>query len=826
MQRLRSHISSLRLPLLLTCLLVALSGCDKKKAAPSESTHPTGSLRLHVAAPPDAGQTVAAKVSVTSGRLKITGEGMSTIDTLLAVRDGLIEGTIRGIPVGPRTVELILQDSGGNRLWDASATVTIVKDEAAEAVLRLSRFGDAPPQITSIEVTPEAAPVDSTFRFTIGIEDIHDPTDSLEVRWDFDGDGSFDDDWTFNRAWEHTYQTEGAFTAVAQVRDRSDSIGTASQPVEAFRLVAIAGAIAGQDTVSALLADDRVSLDASRSTATSGREVIYHWSQVLDMLGAKDVSVLGTFSDNHSPDASRVSFSSETEGRGLYVFVLQIEDQQTGALSNTDTLYVLVSSQAPTVSVVDPPTTVALGDPVTLLAEGSDPDGDEVLYRWRGEHVHLLSDSTSAETIFTPDEEREYRFSVVAIDADPQQSVPVEVVIQGIVPDEVLSFADLKLEAAVRETIGKPEGDILPEDVVSLTFLTATGLGISDLGGIESLSGLTTLSLHQNQISDLTVLGRLTSLRDLRLWSNQIEDISVLSSLKALDNLEVGLNRIADISVIPELESLDVLSIHNNRLTDIGPIADHPDLTRLDITRNQIEDLTPLADLVFMDGLWVSDNPLTDISPLSGLFRLRFLISDRTQLREISALSELTALDSLTLEDNLVSDLSALVTNTGLRTGDHVDLRGNPLSEDAVNTQIPALQARGVVVLFDAPAEPESAPITFADPNLEAAVREAISKPTGDILTDDVAELRDLDAKDRDIVDLAGIESLTSLEIFDVIRNRISDISALAGLTSLARLEISQNTIRDVEALLNLRSLGRLNASFNQIQDLSPLAPK
>ena len=286
-------MSILRLPLLLACLAIALSACDKKKAAPSESTHSTGSLKLHLATPPPAGPTAAAKVSVTSGRLIISGEGMSTIDTLLAVRGGLIEGTIRGIPVGQRSVELILQDAGGNRLWDASTTVTIVANETTEAILRLSRFGDTPPEITSITVTPEAALVDSPFRFTIGIEDTHDPTDSLEVRWDFDDNGSFDADCpTFDRTWEHTYQSEGSFTAVAQVRDRSDSIGTASQPVEVFRLVAIAGA-AGLDTVSASLSDDRVSLDASLSTATSGREVIYHWSQVLDIRERKMYPSLG-----------------------------------------------------------------------------------------------------------------------------------------------------------------------------------------------------------------------------------------------------------------------------------------------------------------------------------------------------------------------------------------------------------------------------------------------------------------------------------------------------------------------------------------------------
>lgn len=95
-------------------------------------------------------------------------------------------------------------------------------------------------------------------------------------------------------------------------------------------------------------------LDGSLSTGRTGGELVYHWSQVLDQQGAKDVSVIGTLSDNHSPTASRVSFS-RTEGRGLYVFTLQVEDRESGFRSDVDTLYVLVTSTPPEVSILEPP---------------------------------------------------------------------------------------------------------------------------------------------------------------------------------------------------------------------------------------------------------------------------------------------------------------------------------------------------------------------------------------------------------------------------------------------------------------------------------------
>ena len=496
--------------------------------------------------------------------------------------------------------------------------------------------------------------------------------------------------------------------------------------------------------------------------------------------------------------------------------MLRIEDKQTRALSDPDTLYVQVSSQAPTVSVIDPPTTAELGEPVTLVVEGSDPDGDELLYRWRGEHVHLLSDSTSATPTFTPEVEQEYHFSVVAIDTDPQESDPAEVVILSVVAPEGIVFADPKLEAAVREAIGIAEGAIQPEDVANLTSLTATGVGIADLSGIEQLTGLRTLIMENNQITDLAPLSSLTSLGDLRLGSNQIEDIFALGSLEALFNLQVGLNRITDISVIQDLQSLLILSIHNNRLTNIDPVEDHPALSRLDLTRNQVEDLTPLADLVSLEWLWISDNPLTDIGPLARLSRLRYLISDRTQIEEISALTELGALDSLTLEDNLIADLSSLVSNVGLNAGDSVDLRGNPLSDEAITTQIPALQERGVEVLFDKPPTSESS-IVFADPNLEAVVRDSISKPTGELRSTDVVGLTSFDAHTMDIESIEGIERLISLTWLSLWDNRISDIGVLAGFTEMQGLLLTTNQISDISPLVNLTKLAWLEiADFGE----------
>ncbi len=49
--------------------------------------------------------------------------------------------------------------------------------------------------------------------------DFEDGTDVLEVRWDWDGDGSWDVDWSTDKSAGHTYSAPGIYTLVLEVRD-------------------------------------------------------------------------------------------------------------------------------------------------------------------------------------------------------------------------------------------------------------------------------------------------------------------------------------------------------------------------------------------------------------------------------------------------------------------------------------------------------------------------------------------------------------------------------------------------------------------------------
>ena len=100
------------------------------------------------------------------------------------------------------------------------------------------------------------------------------------------------------------------------------------------------------------------------------------------------------------------------------------------------------------------------------------------------------------------------------------------------------------------------------------------------------------------------------------------------------------------------------------------------DLTRLYAPEKRITDLTGLEHATNLTELNLRDTAVSDVSPLAGL----------TQLRELH------------LEHTYVSDVSSLA---GLTQLTYLDLRDCPLSYASFHTHIPAMQAKGIGVIFD-----------------------------------------------------------------------------------------------------------------------------
>lgn len=129
-----------------------------------------------------------------------------------------------------------------------------------------------------------------------------------------------------------------------------------------------------------------------------------------------------------------------------------------------------------------------------------------------------------------------------------------------------------------------------------------------------------------------------------------------------------------------------------------------------------------------------------------------------------------------------------------------------------------------VATILLAPTGTAQTVVDFPDANLEAAVRTAIAKPTGDILDTDLqgTGFITLIATSKGISDLTGLEYATDLQDIYLIVNSISDVSPLASLTSLDYLDLTANTLTDISSLSTLTNLTgfRVNSNTN-LSDIS-----
>jgi len=104
--------------------------------------------------------------------------------------------------------------------------------------------------------------------------------------------------------------------------------------------------------------------------------------------------------------------------------------------------------------------------------------------------------------------------------------------------------------------------------------------------------------------------------------------------------------------------------------------------------------------------------------------------------------------------------------------------------------------------------------VIFADPNLEAAIREAIDIQDGPIYASDLEELTSLSASARNISDLTGLEHCIHLTQLDLSHNQIGNVVPVANLTGLAYLQLDLNEIGNIGPLVQNEGFGEADAIY------------
>ena len=290
-------------------------------------------------------------------------------------------------------------------------------------------------------------------------------------------------------------------------------------------------------------------------------------------------------------------------------------------------------------------------------------------------------------------------------------------------------------------------------ELTSLVSLNVSDAAVSDIEPLSRLTSLEWLVLSSNEVSDLSALSGMARLHTLGLTGNAITDLGALQGLTSLSWLHLNVNRISDVSGLSALAGLRLLNLRDNYVADIGPLVDRSIFVQgawLALGGNPLEETsaemhietlrswgvdvsfirrtrvgaTPIAfadptlrqavarnmawghiddpvdrwPIALMHELRINGRGVASLLGLEAALGLTFLHAASNGIANLSPLAELPDLRGLDLRDNQISDLAPLVANEDLGTGDWVSLDGNPLSEESLNTHIPALLERGVDV--------------------------------------------------------------------------------------------------------------------------------
>ena len=309
---------------------------------------------------------------------------------------------------------------------------------------------------------------------------------------------------------------------------------------------------------------------------------------------------------------------------------------------------------------------------------------------------------------------------------------------------EIVEIPDPNLRAEISRPLRKARGaPITRADMATLRVLVVYSAGLTDLTGLEFATNLTYLYLGYNRISDIAALSGLTNLTELWLHNNQISDITALSGLTNLTYLSLGGNQISDIAALSGLTNLTELYLRGNQISDLAALSGLTNLIWLNLDWNPLSATSvnthiPALETRGVAVYWTVEIPdanlraaiekslnkargaritpadmatltrieargttryskINDLTGLEFATNLTGLDLSRNQISDITALAGLTNLTWLDLRYNQISDIAALLGLTNLES---LDLWGNPLSATSKNTHIPALQARGVRVIF------------------------------------------------------------------------------------------------------------------------------
>lgn len=394
------------------------------------------------------------------------------------------------------------------------------------------------------------------------------------------------------------------------------------------------------------------------------------------------------------------------------------------------------------------------------------------------------------------------------------------------VAQDDLSIPDTDLRLCLTRSL-----DLAPDAPVSATAMGSLldlncnqykDLRITDLSGLEHLTGADALHLGAGDITDLTPLSALAGLTAIYVENNAVRDLTPLTALPNLKILYVSGNPIVSVEPVAHMPALKVLDLHSTEVSDAHALAASTTLRCVTIGDSPASDYLFLAGMEQLTCLIVTDLGITSLAGIGVPPHLRAVQLHAPLLRSLDGLESATELEELEasamqLPGVEIGDLSDISALAGLRRLTQVNLDHNRISDISALGDKPVLHD----LLID------TNQISDLGPLASSTGLKRIWLGSNRISTlaplSGMHELAELRISGNDVASLEPLRGLP-LVTFEATRNQISDVEPLSGTSTLRSLYMSRNRITDASPLAQLAGEPVLVLDQNRIHDLSAFA--
>lgn len=230
-------------------------------------------------------------------------------------------------------------------------------------------------------------------------------------------------------------------------------------------------------------------------------------------------------------------------------------------------------------------------------------------------------------------------------------------VLAGCSQNRAIQWKDPVVESAIREYLGKPEGDIFPEDVADISTITFVG----NDGFINTpFVNVTTMSVRDpNAIFNVDTGASRTNQGSNPSTITTLADFAHFANLEELALYDMSFSKLEGIGELTKNQKLHSFHLSfDSNLTTLEGIGKLTQLTKLRLVGLPVTDLSELEKLTALTVLETSDVLMDNISYMQKLENLEMLYAYQVPVLEwqksLDALNvknyEVQMVDGTTLE--------------------------------------------------------------------------------------------------------------------------------------------------------------------------------